>query len=276
MGKIRTFLRCRMDILSNLAVHLKRGYAAEFENYSPTRIEHIETAFRYLGVSARYCRESFVFFRLSVISAGRWIGNHPIFAPVDLLRRRMAASRRSRGHILRFPSGSCGSSGSQKDVGSERGYFPSQFSPANHPKPRNRWMAYKEILTSEYCNMVLRYVFLNPKMPGNLGCSQLSAGIANELQNIPYFPFPFIFKFLLWVGLQRRILPNKFRILRLQIIYFFAHGCLYKSEVNIAYRINPDMDLDAANRIANPQGYQVQKINGEILILPLDDPNKIG
>ena len=53
-------------ILSNLVFHLKKGYAGEYAFDTPSRIVSLETAFHFLGVLARRCRESLTFLRMGV------------------------------------------------------------------------------------------------------------------------------------------------------------------------------------------------------------------
>lgn len=65
-------------ILSNLAHHLEKGYVNEYSDFGTTEIIHLERACRWLGVSARYCRESLWCFWLAARSVGRWLKTLPI------------------------------------------------------------------------------------------------------------------------------------------------------------------------------------------------------
>ena len=48
-----------LDIAANLVLHLKKGYGDGFPPHAPNQIAALETAFRYLGVSAKHFRVSF-------------------------------------------------------------------------------------------------------------------------------------------------------------------------------------------------------------------------
>jgi hypothetical protein len=60
-------------ILSTLVLRAKKGYEGEYDNLPPTEKYELEEAFRFAGVSARYCRESLVFFRLSACCAAGYL-----------------------------------------------------------------------------------------------------------------------------------------------------------------------------------------------------------
>jgi hypothetical protein len=92
MGVIR---RIR-GIAANLVLHLKKGYGSEFAYYSPTQIASLETAFRFLGVSARRFRESLMFLRLALCWFGYWLKNCAI-AFLCQHREQISVVQRSQG-----------------------------------------------------------------------------------------------------------------------------------------------------------------------------------
>jgi hypothetical protein len=58
------------DILSNLVLLLKTGYAGEYPYPVSPQTTSIDMAFHYLGVSARHFRESLIWLRM----AAGWFG----------------------------------------------------------------------------------------------------------------------------------------------------------------------------------------------------------
>ena len=83
-------------ILATLVRHLKKGYEVEYCRHSPSQIAALETAFRYLGVSARRFRESLTLLRM----AANWFGYSIKILSIFVLgrfRERLFAARQSQG-----------------------------------------------------------------------------------------------------------------------------------------------------------------------------------
>lgn len=88
-------------IVSNLVLHLKRGYAEECLPYSSSPANDLQMAFRYLGVSARRFRESSVCLRLAVCGFGSYLKTLSKFC-LGLGRFHESVSPQSQGQTSHY------------------------------------------------------------------------------------------------------------------------------------------------------------------------------
>lgn len=98
---------------------------------------------------------------------------------------------------------------------------------------------YNQVLASEYCKVVFRYALGNSKLSDDFSDGDAFASVKEILQNVSCLPLKSLFRGLLWIGLQRRVLPLKFRYSCLQFRYFFTHGHFLKIET--VYSLAPKL-----------------------------------
>jgi hypothetical protein len=73
MRSFRQALARRVDILSNLALHVKAGYEEEYRTFSLGPTDELERACRFAGVSAKYFRLFVWYFRLALKFAAMFL-----------------------------------------------------------------------------------------------------------------------------------------------------------------------------------------------------------
>ena len=92
--------------LSNLVRHARTGYESEYRSLTPTRTGELEMASRFAGVSARCCRESWVFFRLSLYYLGRYARSFAI-APHSIVQTGPLGVQKPRAQSERPAESAC-------------------------------------------------------------------------------------------------------------------------------------------------------------------------
>ena len=113
---MRAFLHRLVDILSTLVRHLRKGYAEEYQPHSQSRTIYIETAFRYLGVSARHFHESLVFLYLAARNVGYYLRSLAIslYRTPDTGFQAVQQSQGQTSHSLKTHS--CPPENTQREV----------------------------------------------------------------------------------------------------------------------------------------------------------------